>query len=204
MAQSGEPIVAWHFIFCTYGFWLPNDPRGSWSRFVRSAHIMAVGGLATGGGNIRRSVAGVPHDRARRNAAREALHYPPVKFSGIQARAVARGFARAVGENQYHLYACSIMPDHVHILMAVQPCGASRVVGHLRARATQQINVEGINPMSVYSTPTGKTPPIWAAGHWCVYIHPSEMDGVRRYIELNPVKAGLRRQSWSFVAPNPP
>src|SRR4051812_43899841 len=29
-------IVGYHVIFSTYGFWLPNDPRGSWSDFVGS------------------------------------------------------------------------------------------------------------------------------------------------------------------------
>jgi hypothetical protein len=27
-------IRASHVIFGAYGFWLPNDPRGSWSTFV--------------------------------------------------------------------------------------------------------------------------------------------------------------------------
>ena len=27
-------IIAYHVIFGMYGFWLPNDPRGSWSDFV--------------------------------------------------------------------------------------------------------------------------------------------------------------------------
>jgi hypothetical protein len=29
-------ILAFHAIFGAYGFWLPNDPRGSWSDFVGS------------------------------------------------------------------------------------------------------------------------------------------------------------------------
>ena len=24
-------VIAQHLVFTTYGFWLPNDPRGSWS-----------------------------------------------------------------------------------------------------------------------------------------------------------------------------
>jgi len=26
------PIIAYHIVFGAYGFWLPNDPRGSWVR----------------------------------------------------------------------------------------------------------------------------------------------------------------------------
>lgn len=29
-------IVGHHIIIGMYGFWLPNDPRGRWSDFVRS------------------------------------------------------------------------------------------------------------------------------------------------------------------------
>lgn len=33
-------MVRWyHAIFSAYGFWLPNDPRGSWSDFVRAWHF---------------------------------------------------------------------------------------------------------------------------------------------------------------------
>ena len=201
MATFDEPIIAWHFIFCTYGFWLPNDPRGSWSRFVRSPQIYAVGGAATGRGDIRRSVAGATHDRKRRIAAKAALKYPPVKFAGVQARAVARGIAQAVDENQYRVRACALMPDHVHILMDVQSRKAGQVVGHLKARATQRMNEEQIHPLADYVTPAGTTPSMWAARFWCVFVHPSELPSVVRYVELNPEKAGLKRQHWGFITP---
>ena len=40
-------IRAYHLILTCYGFWLPNDPRGSWSDFVRSIELHRVGGPAT-------------------------------------------------------------------------------------------------------------------------------------------------------------
>src|SRR4051812_39201122 len=36
VANQREMIVGYHVIFSAYGFWLPNDPRGSWSDFVGS------------------------------------------------------------------------------------------------------------------------------------------------------------------------
>jgi len=36
-------VRAYHVIFCAYGFWLPNDPRGSWSDFVRSWELLRFG-----------------------------------------------------------------------------------------------------------------------------------------------------------------
>ena len=29
-------VHGYHLILPMYGFWLPNDPRGSWSDYVRS------------------------------------------------------------------------------------------------------------------------------------------------------------------------
>ncbi len=36
-------IVGYHIIFGMYGFWLPNDPRGSWSDFVGSWELYRFG-----------------------------------------------------------------------------------------------------------------------------------------------------------------
>ncbi|HMP07718.1 MAG TPA: hypothetical protein PJ982_15310 [Lacipirellulaceae bacterium] len=36
-----------HAIFTAYGFWLPNDPRGSGSQRVKAQHIYDAGGDAT-------------------------------------------------------------------------------------------------------------------------------------------------------------
>ena len=36
-------ILAFHFILSAYGFWLPNDPRGSWSEIVRNFELLRFG-----------------------------------------------------------------------------------------------------------------------------------------------------------------
>jgi hypothetical protein len=54
------PVRAYHAIITAYGFWLPNDPRGSWSDYVRQWELL-VWGEATKV-TTRRSVAGRPHD----------------------------------------------------------------------------------------------------------------------------------------------
>ena len=36
-------VIGFHVIGCTYGFWLPNDERGSGSDFVRSAALVKFG-----------------------------------------------------------------------------------------------------------------------------------------------------------------
>ena len=36
-------VYAYHVIISAYGFWLPNDPRGSWSDMVRKYELLRYG-----------------------------------------------------------------------------------------------------------------------------------------------------------------
>ncbi|HUQ68642.1 MAG TPA: hypothetical protein VM165_03905, partial [Planctomycetaceae bacterium] len=78
-------IIASHVIFGAYGFWLPNDPRGSWSDFVGAWELLRYGRATKT--DVRASVAGAFHDQTRRLAAKKALKYPPVVFNALQAQA---------------------------------------------------------------------------------------------------------------------
>ena len=103
-------VIAYHVVFGTYGFWLPNDPRGSWSDFVGSWELLRFGPATKT--DSRCSVAGHAHDHEARLAAKEALQRPAVQFTGIQARAIGRGFALlATGQlAQFHQYLRSLGP----------------------------------------------------------------------------------------------
>jgi hypothetical protein len=74
-------ILAFHFILSAYGFWLPNDPRGSWSDCIRNFELLRFGPATKV--NTTRSLAAEPHDEQLRLAAIQALRYPPVEFTGI-------------------------------------------------------------------------------------------------------------------------
>ena len=41
-------VIAYHLIWTAYGWWLPNDPRGSNSKFVQSDVIFDLGNLHQG------------------------------------------------------------------------------------------------------------------------------------------------------------
>ena len=184
--------LACHVIFSMYGFWLPNDPRGSWSDFVGSWELLRCGKATKV--DTRRSVAGVPHDGRARRAARRALKYPPATLTGRQARAVGRGFAQATREGAYAVHACSILPDHVHLVARRYARSVGRIVGHLKGRATQRLVADGLWPE--------QRPPVWAGRGWKVFL--DTLEDVRRaiaYVEENPLKEGNPRQRWSFVTP---
>jgi REP element-mobilizing transposase RayT len=183
-----DMILAYHVVFGTYGFWLPNDPRGSWSDFVASWELVQFGKATK---TIeRRSLAHVAHDRRLRDEAKRALKFSPVVFSGRQALAVAQGFDRARKESGYILHACSILFEHVHLVIG----RIERMVGHLKTRATQQLSATGL-----WSTDKR---PVWGENVWKVFLDaPAEILAAVRYVEENPPKEGKPAQHWSFVVP---
>ena len=77
-------VIGYHVILSMYGFWLPNDPRGSWSDFVGSWELFRYGGGATKV-NDRRSHAWDEHDRQFRREMKQHLKSPPVVLTGSQA-----------------------------------------------------------------------------------------------------------------------
>lgn len=83
-------IVGYHVIFGAYGFWLPNDPRGSWSDYVASWELFRYGKATKT--DARQSVAYEPHNHARRIAAKQSLKYSAVLFDDEQIELVAAGF----------------------------------------------------------------------------------------------------------------
>jgi len=185
-------VIAYHAIFTTYGFWLPNDPRGSWSVFVGSWELARFGRATKT--DARHSVAAVHHDRRLRMAAKGAMRHPSVAFSGRQALAAGRGFARACRESGYVVHACSVLPEHVHMVIARHERDVERIVGHLKTRATQRLKADGLWFEDAR--------PVWAEACWRVYLNAA--DDVRQavtYVEVNPDKEGKPRQRWSFVTP---
>ncbi len=193
-------ILAFHVIFCAYGFWLPNDPRGSWSDFVWAWELLRFGKATTT--DTRRSVAGAAHDRAQREAAKAALKYPPVKFDGHQAVSIAKGFREAIMEGGYRVHACAILPEHVHLVIGWHERDIRRIVSHLKAKATMQLRAYGRHPLAMFADDQGDVPTPWARKSWDVYLFTAA--DVRRamgYVENNPMKEGKQPQHWPFVVP---
>ena len=195
-------ILAYHVILSFYGFWLPNDPRGSWSAWVGSWELFRYGPATKV--TTRKSVAHVPHDRKLRMEAKKALKDPPVTLNGVQARAVARGFAEAAEEGGYVILALAILPDHIHIVIARHSRPISQIVAHLKGRATQQLLAEGIHPLRQFVDDAGRAPSPWARKYWKVFIDEDRWVGnAIGYVERNPEKEGKRQQRWSCVSKAP-
>jgi REP element-mobilizing transposase RayT len=193
-------MIGQHVIFGAYGFWLPNDPRGSWSTFVGSWDLFRYGPATTTAET--RSVAHVDHDRAQRFAAKKALKYPPVQFSETQVQAIAHGFAGYARCSGLIIWACAILPDHVHLVIGPHRLDADKIVIQLKGDATQSLLDAGIHPFGHITEKNGRPPKCFARGEWQVYLDTSdEVVRAIRYVENNPIKEGKPLQVWPFVVP---
>jgi hypothetical protein len=193
-------VLACHLVFTTYGFWLPNDPRGSWSDFVRSWELFWYGAATKI--TTRASVAGRDHDRDLRRVQKSALRYDPVRFTPAQLASVARGFSRAVSESGYVVFACSILPEHVHLVVQRHRNLGEQIIGHFKTRATQQLVAAGLHPFLHHRRPAGSVPPAWGSRGWRVYL--DSVEAILRaiaYVQDNPAKQGEPRQAHAYVTP---
>jgi REP element-mobilizing transposase RayT len=198
MARRKGKVLAYHIIITPYGFWLPNDPRGSWSDFVRAWELQRFGPATKT--SERRSLAHDAHDRKLRLAAKQALAHEPVEFNGLQARTIARGFAEYAARNGLVILACSILPTHVHLVVLRHTCRAEQVANLLKGAATRQLTLEGMHPFRNEPYRDGTLPTPWARKCWKCFL--SDADGIRRaieHVEENPMKEGLKRQRWKMV-----
>lgn len=195
-------ILGTHLILSAYGFWLPNDPRGSWSEFVGAWELLRFGRATKV--ETHRSVAARPHDRRARLAAKGALKYPEVRFTGVQARAIGRAFAAQAARSDLVIWACAILPNHTHLVVARHPMGHEQIANLLKGATTRQFLAEGIHPLAQWRSADGRTPKAWAQGQWAVFLDsPDDVVRAVRYVEGNPAKEGLPAQHWRFVGPCP-
>ena len=190
-------IVGFHIIFGAYGFWLPNDPRGSWSKTVRSWELFRYGEAKKT--TAKHSLAHLPHDHNLRLEAKTALKYPAVKFTGLQARAIARGFSESCTRAAVPVWACAILPDHVHIVTGSLHIAANQLAIQLKGAATKQLLEEGIHPLTEFCEENARPPKCFARGQWTVFLNESHISNAIRYVENNPLKEGKRLQHWKFV-----
>ena len=147
-----------------------------------------------------RSLARNPHDRKKRLAAKQELSRPAVKFTGVQARAVGHGFRDCFARSGLPVWACSILPEHVHLVVGRGSSDIEQVVNHLKGAATRALIDEKLHPFAELAV-TGKRPPkCWARGEWSVFLDsPEDIERCIAYVENNPVKDGKPQQTWPFV-----
>jgi REP element-mobilizing transposase RayT len=204
MERETRPIIAYHVVFTAYGFWLPNDERGSWSDEVWSPRLQRFGAPVDPG--TTRSVAKRPFDRARRDEARGELKYPAVKFNAAQRTVISSAVGQVIAEYELPVYAAGFLPDHAHLVFGRHKLDAEEWVGYFKRAASRELRKAGMHPFERFLNPTdNRVPTPWVEGGWKVYLHDDdEILRTIRYINENPLKAGLPAQLWEHISPYTP
>ena len=183
-------IIAHHLIFTAYGWWLPNDPRGSSSRTIKADILNHLGDLHHG-----RKPVQPPSTDIRRfyTAAKDWLRHDLLTFDTRARNVIADAFAAMIAAERYTCYACAILPDHVHVLVRKHKHTAEQII------ATFQ-EASRLRPRDADLRSTDH--PTWGGPGWKVFLdHPDEVRRTIKYIEDNTPKHRLPEQRWPFVTP---
>jgi REP element-mobilizing transposase RayT len=197
-------VIASHAVFAAYGFWPPNDDRGSWSTHVWAPHLQRFGEAKTV--SVRYSIAHILHDREHTRAIQGAMRFPSVKFNEEQRIAIADGIESVVKLLDVRLIALAILNDHVHLVPERHREDVETLVGFFKRAATRELTPHGIHPMGeARRARDGAAVTPWVRGGWKRSLDSWEaVEDAVEYVELNPLRAGMERQVYSFVcAPAP-
>jgi REP element-mobilizing transposase RayT len=152
--------------------------------------------------NRRSLIELTPVELAAREAARNALTYPAVTLTGEQAAAVGRGFEQKASRSNYTIWACSILPEHTHMVIARHTYRVEQIANLLKGAATSQVMKERCHPLAAFARKNERPPRMWSEHEWKVYLDSEEaILNAIAYVEQNPIKEGKPRQTWKFVQP---
>jgi len=180
-------VIAYHSIFTTYGTWLPNDPRGSYSKEVYRTELRCLAPAQYGRQSPQPHRATLSHFWT---AAQANMKYPPYFITPTTRAVIAGAFGEALRRLGLRAAACAIMNDHVHLLTLRSKYRIEYAMGQLKGAATRALGLE-------------RTP--WSRGSgWNVFLNDWEAVGAAvEYVEANPLSAGMPAQRWAFVEPLP-
>ena len=199
-------ILGYHLTWTAYGWWFPNDPRGSWSKEVWVPQVRDLGEAHFG----RRPVQ--PTSQALRAwlaKAQPNLKHQPVILDGPTARAAATGVRDQVARHGYRVWALCVMPDHAHVVVGRHAHSPPRIAAGLKAEASKHVRTHlGLTrsraPEDFHQRRRDRVP-IWTRGYWVRFLNDeAAIRAAIRYVESNPAEWGLPRQRWSFVVPFDP
>ena len=165
-------VIAHHLLSTAYGWWLPNDPRGSCSTCIASDVIAELGELHFGRKKVQ------PTGQEIRRFYREAeklLQHPLLTFSQADVQIIAQAFADVIARERYTCYACAIMPDHFHVVNRKHKHSSEEMIRNFQDASRDTLRAAG------HRTPDH---PVWGQGGWKVFLDCP--DDIRRTIRVRP------------------
>ena len=115
-----------------------------------------------------------PVEIANRDAMRRSLRYPPVFLNGEQAATVGDGFRKQAAKSKYTLWACAILPEHTHLVLARHTYKIEQVATLLKGAATSELINRRIHPLAKFARPGHRPPRMWAEHEWKVFLDSEE------------------------------
>jgi REP element-mobilizing transposase RayT len=180
--------LGYHLIWTAYGWWLPNDPRGSGSGETRVSSLRPLGDIHLGRKAVQPPASELRHFLQQ---SKDHLKYEPRVFTADEVQIIADAFRSVIRDNKYACHACVIMPEHVHLLMGRRLAPAEAIVAALREASRDALIAAKCFP---------PTHAVWTAGQRIIYKStPAAMIACIKYIEDNPLEIGGLKQSWDFV-----
>jgi REP element-mobilizing transposase RayT len=181
-------VAGYHLIWSVYGSWLPNDPRGSSSHEIRVPLIADLGELYHGRKRIQPARSEIQKFYARVD---QVLKHERLLLTDNEIEFVGECFGQTIRKRNYTCYQCSIMPEHVHLLIRKHRDKAEEMIEHFQRESREKL----IEPKR-----RAFDHPVWGGPGWKVFLHTQkDMERIVDYIQRNPIKAGRPAQNWSFV-----
>ena len=184
-------VAGYHLIWTVYGYWLPNDPRGSTSHEVRVEAIQSLGEIHYGRKAVQPSSQEI---REFHNKARAILKHPVLTFDDDEIALIGTVLGEAIAEKGYTCYACAVMPDHVHLLIRRHRDKAEEMIALFQEKSRAAL---------IAMEKRGPLHPVWTDGPgWKTFINSRrQFENEIEYIRHNPIKIGRPEQVWEFVKP---
>src|SRR5205814_4015605 len=100
VSRSKEPVmvVGSHLIWTAYGWWLPNDPRGSSSHEIRVPEIAELGELHFGRKRVQPSTTEL---RQFYEKAHSVVAHPILAFAEEDVALLAESFRQIIRQTRY-------------------------------------------------------------------------------------------------------
>ncbi|MCC6580420.1 MAG: hypothetical protein IT440_08255 [Phycisphaeraceae bacterium] len=179
-------ILASHLILTGYGHWLPNDPRGSGSMELKKDTLAPLGDIHFG-----RKVVQPPRSEVKAfyQDAKGKLEFEAIWFDEAMRQTIGDAFREVVKTKGYTVWACAVLSNHAHLVVRTHRDRAEVIWKYFADASRDALQRTDGHP-------------VWANRPYKVFLH--EPDRVRtciHYVESNPVKERLPRQTWDFVKP---
>jgi putative transposase len=128
-------------------------------------------------------VAGVPHHVVQRGNRRQ-----PVFFNTADYRTYLGLLADWCGRSRVEVWAYCLMPNHVHLVVVPSSeYGLARAIGETHRRYTVRVNRR--ENWRGY---------LWQGRFSSCALDEQYLQAAVRYVELNPVRAGLAKLPWQY------